>query len=145
VTFNKAHKLAREVTLPGRADLTLTISEPLNGAKTHVLPVKVSARALFNRCSVTPAQGINFGPLQYATTSRPRCACGRQTSRWMAAPHVAGYLAWASIAAAAWRWQWTRPARDARLFAGHSTGWQTRRWRRPLIAAASAGARLQDL
>lgn len=72
MTFNRSHKLAREVTLPGHQELTLTISEPLNAAKTHVLPVKVSARALFNRCSLTPAKGINFGPLQYSSSSKPR-------------------------------------------------------------------------
>ncbi len=72
MTFNRSHKLAREVTLPGHQELTLTISEPLNAAKTHVLPVKVSARALFNRCSLTPSKGINFGPLQYSSSSKPR-------------------------------------------------------------------------
>ena len=89
VTFNKAQRLAREVTLPGHPDLSLTISEPLNGAKTHVLPVKVSARALFNRCSITPARGINFGPLQYSTSSKPRCV-RRSSNGAAAAPTQAG-------------------------------------------------------
>jgi len=38
----------------------------------EMVPIRVSVRAVFSRYSITPARGINFGPLTYNTTSKPR-------------------------------------------------------------------------
>lgn len=36
------------------------------------MPIRVSVRAVFSKYSLTPARGINFEPLTYNNTSKPR-------------------------------------------------------------------------
>lgn len=36
------------------------------------IPVRVSLKAVFSKYAITPARGIDFGPLTYNTTSKPR-------------------------------------------------------------------------
>lgn len=56
------------------------------------MPIRVSVRAVFSKYALTPARGINFGPLTYNTTSKPRSfeitnlgACmARWVARWAA-------------------------------------------------------------
>lgn len=33
---------------------------------------QLSVRAVFSKYSITPARGINFGPITYNTTSKPK-------------------------------------------------------------------------
>lgn len=70
--FNQAHQLRKEITLANANDITMSIIETATDAVEEVVPVRISARAMFNKYSITPARGINFGPHTYNTTSNPR-------------------------------------------------------------------------
>lgn len=70
--FNKNRQLKKEITLSGANDVTMSIIETATGAVEEVVTMKTSLRAIFNKYSITPARGINFGPLTYNTTSNPR-------------------------------------------------------------------------
>lgn len=72
VVFNKPKTLKREVTLVNASDINLAIIEPLTTNKEESIPIRVSVRALFSKYAITPARGINFGPLTYNTSSKPR-------------------------------------------------------------------------
>lgn len=60
------------MTLVGTPDIALSVIEPLTRNKEDSIPIRTSVRALFSKYSITPARGINFGPLTYNTTSKPR-------------------------------------------------------------------------
>jgi hydrocephalus-inducing protein len=72
VHFNKDLSLRRETTLVGNSDLQLLIIEPLTTNRESLLPIKLSARAVFSKYSLTPARGINFGPVTHGSVPRPR-------------------------------------------------------------------------
>jgi hydrocephalus-inducing protein len=72
VVFNKSKALKREVTITGAPDIQLAIIEPSTSAKEEIVPIRVSVKAVFSKYAITPARGINFGPLQYGTSSKPR-------------------------------------------------------------------------
>ncbi|KAL0040642.1 hypothetical protein WJX79_000331 [Trebouxia sp. C0005] len=72
LAFNRGQVLKREVTLADRTDITVAITEPLTGRKEVTLPVKISARAVFSKYSITPARALNFGPAMYNTSTGPR-------------------------------------------------------------------------
>ena len=72
--FNKELSLRRQLTpsLFGANDVVLSIIEPLTHKPEETLPIKVSVRAVFCLYQVTPQRGINFGPVTYNTTSKPK-------------------------------------------------------------------------
>ncbi len=35
-------------------------------------PIRVSVHAVYSKYTITPARGINFGPLTYSSVSKPR-------------------------------------------------------------------------
>jgi hypothetical protein len=73
VTFNGALALSDEVTLQHNSDVSLTVIEPLTGERfQNPVPVKLSVRAVFSRYGLTPARGLNFGPVEFQVASRPR-------------------------------------------------------------------------
>ncbi|KAK9824158.1 hypothetical protein WJX72_008157 [[Myrmecia] bisecta] len=72
VHFNSERSLQKEVSLAGNSDISLAIAEPLTGQKEQVLQMKVHLRAVYTKYSITPARGMNFGPLVYNTSSNPR-------------------------------------------------------------------------
>jgi hydrocephalus-inducing protein len=70
--WNNDHTLKQEVSFDGNSDISLSIVEPLTSNKEQVVPIKLTARAVFSKYSITPAKGIIFGPQTYNTTSKPR-------------------------------------------------------------------------
>lgn len=36
------------------------------------IPIKLSVRSVFSRYALTPARGLNFGPMEYNTVAKPR-------------------------------------------------------------------------
>lgn len=72
IHFNKERGLSQELTLKADTSISLIIIETLTGKKETTTPVKVHLRAVFTKYAITPARGLNFGPLVYNTTSNPR-------------------------------------------------------------------------
>ncbi|GMH35419.1 hypothetical protein BSKO_03287 [Bryopsis sp. KO-2023] len=72
VHFNPEHKLGHEICLALDPEVFLSIFEPMTGMRELHFPIRLSANAVFSKYALTPARGINFGSMQYDTTSEPR-------------------------------------------------------------------------
>ncbi|KAJ3596852.1 hypothetical protein NHX12_003252 [Muraenolepis orangiensis] len=59
----------QEVFLREQSVLTCQVIDPSVDEVIGIIPIKVSVRSSYNRCKITPASEINFGPLVYGSKS----------------------------------------------------------------------------
>ena len=65
-------RAAREVALRANADMKLIIVEAQTKSSVPIVPIRVTANAVFSKFRVLPASGINFGPMELETAKQKK-------------------------------------------------------------------------
>lgn len=73
LTIDNAGILEREVNLDGSANILLSITEPLTGQRQgESIKIEAKANIVFNKFSILPRSGLNFGAVRRGAPVEPR-------------------------------------------------------------------------
>jgi hydrocephalus-inducing protein len=63
---------SREVTLKANSDMKMTVVEAQTQSSVPVVPIRITANAVFSKYRILPISGINFGPMEIDTIKQKK-------------------------------------------------------------------------